>query len=349
MQVTWIDRAKELEKSGDDYEKIAKKFTKEGQRSARNKPISANMVSKALVAQGVRRRAAPCKTPKAKTATATKKPNPSISALVGAIIGFALAILLAFLFASPSFAAEIETVSGPRATGYLGHLLGAEPIEYDDSLPVRELPDAYDARSEFSFPPVRDQEDCGSCWAFAAVRAFEIARAKEDSNAAIDLSEQDMVSCERSAAKCQGGYMESASFLTYGITSEAIWPYAATSARCKKTEKVAKASKIWLLGTSTASPRIEEIKSAIYLHGSVFVTVAANSSGWSGKTGEITGRGCAKNQTNHMVVLVGWTADGKWILSNSWGKGWATDGYTLIPFGCARVAEEAGYVVPGDL
>jgi hypothetical protein len=107
MQVTWIERAKELEKSGDDYEKIAKTLNKEGQRSARSKPISANMVSNHLVALGVRRRVVAGRRPKAKTVSATKKPNPSISALVGAIIGFALAILLAFLFASPSFAPRV--------------------------------------------------------------------------------------------------------------------------------------------------------------------------------------------------------------------------------------------------
>lgn len=242
----------------------------------------------------------------------------------------------------------IDTVAGPMATGYLGHTKDLAPLEYVAiEFPTDDLPTEYDSRESFEHPEIRNQGACGSCWAFASVRSLEISMShlKKDK---LDLSEQDMVSCETSAYKCSGGFMESANFLLTGITDEAHWPYAASNLKCKGTPKYAKAKEVKLLGSAGKSPTVDEIKGAIYYHGSSFVTVAAGS-GWGGGSGELPQSACRAKSTNHMVTLVGWTVDNKWIMANSWGKDWGNNGYSLVPFGCAKIGEEAGYIVAGSV
>jgi len=242
----------------------------------------------------------------------------------------------------------IDTIAGPKATGYLGHTKAAEPIEYAMAeLPADHLPADYDSRKFIKHPPIRDQGACGSCWAFASTRALEINLSKQKGEP-LDLSEQDMVSCAKDAAKCSGGYMESANFLLSGITDEAHWPYKASNLKCKKTPKYAKAAEVKLLGSANKSPTAEEIKIAIYNYGSSFVTVAAGN-GWGGTSGELPASACKSKTTNHMVTLVGWTDKDKWIMANSWGEEWGDKGYSLVPFGCAKIGEEAGYIVAGSV
>jgi C1A family cysteine protease len=97
------------------------------------------------------------------------------------------------------------------------------------------------------------------------------------------------------------------------------------------------------LGSANRKPTVDEIKAAVIKYGIAFVTVAAGGNGWSGRTGEITG--CRNTGTNHIVNIIGWTKNGKWKMKNSWGKSWANQGYSLIKFGCDKIAEEAGIVI----
>ena len=81
---------------------------------------------------------------------------------------------------------------------------------------VKAVPDNFDAREQWPNCPtiqeVRDQGNCGSCWAFGAVEAMS-DRICIASNAAtiVRLSAEDMVSCCRACGfGCSGGYPESA-------------------------------------------------------------------------------------------------------------------------------------------
>ena len=35
-------------------------------------------------------------------------------------------------------------------------------------------------------------------------------------------------------------------------------------------------------------------------------------------------------QLNHLVLLIGWTTNGDWIIKNSWGTSWGEAGYAVI-------------------
>ena len=99
------------------------------------------------------------------------------------------------------------------------------------------LPTSFNARSEWPtcIHSIRDQGECGSCWAFSSA-AFLEDRYCIDSNGAINvrLSPQDMVSCDFSNGGCNGGYLSpSISYLmSEGIVSEECLPYTQRSDAC---------------------------------------------------------------------------------------------------------------------
>lgn len=93
-------------------------------------------------------------------------------------------------------------------------LLGTANVVNNDAdtykRPNVAAPDSFDAREQWGdwIHPIRDQAQCGSCWAFGATEAlsdrFAIA-----SQGSIDvvLSPQDMVSCDTIDYGCSGGYL----------------------------------------------------------------------------------------------------------------------------------------------
>ncbi len=87
-------------------------------------------------------------------------------------------------------------------------------IDYDYNMPattyenVGALPTNFDPRTEkFSncIHPIRDQQQCGSCWAFGATEALSdrFCIAGKD----VILSPQEPVSCDTNNYGCDGGYL----------------------------------------------------------------------------------------------------------------------------------------------
>lgn len=260
-----------------------------------------------------------------------------------------LKFFMLIFFCATSVLAEndltVETKAGTKWTGYLG-IKNLENMPYDGLKTVYEIfPESFDWRTASGVvSPIRDQGSCGSCWSFAITASLESAAVIQSQKPLFDLSEQHMVSCNKNAAGCQGGYMDSADYVvSRGLTDEATFPYTGRNSRClARAEVVSKATHFSLLGTASSSPSIEEIKTALIDYGPLFVTVLAGGRGWSGATGEVTS--CRKRGiTNHMVNIVGYDSRG-WIVRNSWGKEWGDNGYTHIKFGCDKIAEEAGYI-----
>merc|ERR1712184_224883 len=108
-------------------------------------------------------------------------------------------------------------------------LLGYKPEmkttwNYAD-LDETNLADSVDWRTEGAVTKVKDQGQCGSCWAFSTTGATEVAW-QLASGKLKSLSEQQLVDCSKANAGCQGGSMESAfQFLEgVGTCSEQSYP-----------------------------------------------------------------------------------------------------------------------------
>lgn len=206
------------------------------------------------------------------------------------------------------------------------------------------MPAAYDVELEGGKTPLRDQGQCGSCWAFASTQTFEIGALKFG-NKVIDFSEQDLVG--KLFYGCSGGYGAGEHQVKVGQTDEKSCPYRASNYRCTSAV-VAKATNWGYVGQPNRQPTDEELQTAILTYGSVWVTVGANNAFMNVRPnadGVITA--CPRSTTNHMVTLVGWkTIGGKlyFKVKNSWGTSWGTAGYAYMGRMCWNLAEDAGWL-----
>lgn len=245
----------------------------------------------------------------------------------------------------------------------LEQLLGyKEPDNWADRGPVPRFvssladpPPAYWNWAEMGgVTPVKNQEDCGSCWAFASVAMFESA-IKIRYDTVVDLSEQWLVSCNRDGWSCDGGWWAHDYHVDKtdrcggtGGVPESAFPYTATDAACRCPYP----HDWWLegwghIGEPYTIASVEELKQAVMIHGPVGVAVYV-SNGWYGYAGGIYNY-CPDDVTNHTVLLVGWNDDmdgqGVWIIKNSWGDDWGDDGYMYITYGCSRIGYNSTYVL----
>jgi PKD repeat protein len=114
----------------------------------------------------------------------------------------------------------------------------------EPTVAISDLPSAFSWKSfggDWS-TPARDQQNCGSCWDFAAMGTFEpaINIAKGDPDFDPVLSTQYVMSCLPAAGSCSGGWMSEAIAYAYstspgsmgnginGVPRESCMPYTAT-------------------------------------------------------------------------------------------------------------------------
>ncbi len=171
--------------------------------------------------------------------------------------------------------------------------------------------------------PVKNQGQCGSCWAFSATGVTE-SWAKQKGNT-VSLSEQQLVDCSASYGNhgCNGGWPSSA--LKYvrdhGIASESEYPYKAKTLTCSKQGGSFKIS-----GYASASG-CSGILNALQ---SRPVSVTVDASNWSRYSSGVFSN-CGKS-INHAVLLVGVISE-NWKIKNSWGTTWGERGYIRLASG----------------
>lgn len=219
------------------------------------------------------------------------------------------------------------------------------------SAPSIGLPQSFNWCDEHGCTPVKDQGQCGACWAFATVGVLEnVIKAKDGQS--VNLSEQYLISCNSEGYSCYGGWWAHeyhqwksvSGEQEAGAVSENAKPYQARNGNCTSpNQKVAKILDWGYVGRQNSVPSTEAIKQAIYEHGPVTAAVCANwaFSNYSG--GVFSGPGCPR--VNHGVVLVGWNdAGGYWILRNSYGPNWGENGYMRIKYGVSNIGQGATWI-----
>jgi len=231
----------------------------------------------------------------------------------------------------------------------------------------RQLPSSFDWRNyngHSYIGPIRDQGDCGACYAFgacaAAEGAYNWANGKYDGNCA-DFSEAFVAFCLSDYYSgfdaCIGSdydYQELTALVEYGVCNDDVYPYTDHEQACQASSWGAPQT-IYQSWYRAGCNDIDTIKTAIMTYGVIDAAVYVGSafSAYSGGIYQDSKTSCPSNpcyytETNHIIALVGWNdngGDGYWILRNSWGTAWGEAGYMRIKYTSARVACETAYLV----
>lgn len=210
------------------------------------------------------------------------------------------------------------------------------------------LPESWDWRTKGVVSPIRDQGQCGSCWAFSGTATIESAVAIK-TGVLNDLSEQQGVDCStiKEGYKnmgCNGGwYYNLWDYVKAngGLTSETCYPYTSgvttTTGSCKNNCSPLPNTQV--LGQVVIKPGSDSaMMNGLYLN-PVSVAIEADTKAFQlYSSGVFANTGCGTT-LDHAVVLVGWGTDpvggDYYILRNSWGTTWGESGYMRIGRGPA--------------
>lgn len=196
------------------------------------------------------------------------------------------------------------------------------------------------------YTPVRNQGNCGSCWAFGIVGVLESV-VKKSTGSNVDYSEEYLLDCNTYGYSCSGGYFSAHNnhMSPYGARSESCYPYVGSKGTCYSSScsYVKRISSWYYVGSSSSVPTTTAIKTAIQSKGAVAAAVYVDSY-WQAYTGGTFTRN-ASGSPNHAILLVGWDdSRGAWRLKNSWGTGWGESGFMWIAYGSQKVGYGANYV-----
>ena len=215
-------------------------------------------------------------------------------------------------------------------------------------------PASVDWRALGKVTPVKNQGQCGSCWAFATIAAFESLNLIQNSsatNTTSNFSEEQQINCDLWNYGCGGGDPGIAMDWAYfnGSASESLYPYTSGSgaysvgaAACSGMPSSFKqygAKLVPQLNTNTL----------MSVTATMPVTVTAYADYWFSYSGgifsnctNVTNGGVGRN--DHVVLLVGYNST-TWIIKNSWGANWGAGGFIYLdktnPVCGAMISQEA--------
>jgi cathepsin L len=191
-------------------------------------------------------------------------------------------------------------------------------------------PASVDWRTAGIVNAVKNQGQCGSCYAFGAMAAMEGSIAQATGKL-WNLAEQQVVDCsgEFGNQGCNGGWHNAAMayIAKYSAEPTSSYPYLAKAGTCaySASKTVTKINKCITIGNSEPA-----VLDAAAQH---VVAIAIDASKWSFqmyKSGVYDEPTCSSTSLDHAVAIIGYGADaGKdfWLVRNSWGTSWGIAGY----------------------
>ncbi|KAK3094504.1 hypothetical protein FSP39_002605 [Pinctada imbricata] len=226
---------------------------------------------------------------------------------------------------------------------------------FKSDIDVKDLPDTVDWRKQGYVTEIKNQGQCGSCWAFSTTGSLEGQHFKK-TNKLVSLSEQNLVDCSKKEGNhgCQGGLMDKA--FKYietngGIDTEASYPYKAKNGK-KCLFKEADIGATEKSHVDLKEGDEDALQKAAATIGPISVGIDASHSSFQlYRRGVYSEKRCSSKKLDHGVLVVGYGTEGEkdyWLVKNSWGRSWGLEGYIMMSRNknnqCG-IATNAGYPV----
>lgn len=208
----------------------------------------------------------------------------------------------------------------------------ADPLKTPESFSnvMYAMRDGIDWEASGAVTPVRDQHECGSCWAFSATGAIEGDLYVNTGKLTV-LSPQTFVDCDLKDQGCNGGTMEDAFdyVRAHGMCTDASNPYTIGRKGNCSCPRV-----VFVDDFARVAPSQHDLTAAL-VKTPISVSIEADQRVFQFyKSGVLEAQHCGK-ELNHGVLLTGYGFDyanglGYWRVKNSWGKGWGEGGYVRL-------------------
>lgn len=249
-----------------------------------------------------------------------------------------------------------------------------------------DLPADYDLRNvggKVYVTPARDQGFCGSCWSYAITAVVESRLLLNDLSfdpTNLDISEQYLLSCNRSSFDCAGGNSTANDYLMNkygqmynppGAVLESYFPESSYKDNYPSTNLGCPLGKLkhdyllsgWGYVYQGSEPNMwrpydpnpeffsqnrDLIKSAILAHGAVGAGIWAGFD-FGSYSGGVYNEPSGSSTANHDIAIIGWHDTGNadtsyWIIKNSSGSDWGYNGFAYVGFTSPVIGFGAYYI-----